>query len=316
MPKGRLYMDNYGIQVASQLSGIGVHTIRKWEQRYGAVSPRRDDNGRRLYSEKDIEKLQLLSDLCSIGHTIGKIAELETSELKSLLEKIGKRKLKPSKKIDLTPNINPEEVRRNLLMALELYKLDIISHELSKLKIVTSNKTLVLDIIYPLLKEVGIKILNGQISLGQELALFSILKFHLGQIIFKGYEQKFKKPNIVIFATPEGEPYELEILLGSILCSHYRINNFYLGAGLPLDSLIEAAKSLNADTIVLGTNELLRGKDKQKDLYFSRLLKRTKGSIQICALGGSEKNWDKILDDKNFKLFPSISKLDNFLQNI
>ena len=92
-------MDNYGIQIASQLSGIGVHTIRKWEQRYGAVNPRRDDNGRRLYSEKDIEKLQLLSELCSIGHTIGKIADLEAVELKSLLKKIGRRKFDSPKRV-------------------------------------------------------------------------------------------------------------------------------------------------------------------------------------------------------------------------
>ena len=309
-------MDNYGIQVASKLSGIGVHTIRKWEQRYGAVSPRRDSNGRRSYTEKDIEKLQLLFELCSIGHTIGKIANLDINELQGLLKKIGNRNFESRTEIELTPTINPEEVRRNLFMALELYKLDIISHELSKLKIMTSSKALALDIVYPLLREVGIKILNGQLSIGQELALFSILKFHLGQIIFKSYEQKFKKPNVVIFATPEGESYELEILLGSILCSHYGINSFYLGAGLPLDSLVEAANSLGADTIILGTNELLRGKNQQKDLYFSRLLNRTKGKIRICALGGNEKDWDKIQDDTNFKFFPSISKLDSFLQKL
>ena len=309
-------MNNYGIQIASQLSGIGVHTIRKWEQRYEAVSPERDDNGRRLYSEKDIQKLQLLSELCSIGHTIGKIAGLDTKELQSLLKKIGRRDFKPTKVVDLTPNINPEEIRQNLFLALELYRLDIISHELSKLKIVTSTKTLVLDIIYPLLLEVGSKILNGQISMGQELALFSIIKFQLGQIIYKSYEQNFKRPNIIIFATPEGEPYELEILLGSILCSHYGINNFYLGAGLPLDSLVEAANSLNADTIILGTNEILREKSKQKDLYFSRLLKRTKGKMKICALGGSDRDWKNLSSNNNFKLLSSISQADNFLKNL
>ena len=118
-------MDNYGIQVASTLSGIGVHTIRKWEQRYGAVSPRRDTNGRRSYTEKDIEKLQLLFELCSIGHTIGKIANLDINELKGLLKKIGNRKFESRVEVELTPTINPEEVRRNLFMALELYKLDI-----------------------------------------------------------------------------------------------------------------------------------------------------------------------------------------------
>ena len=51
-------MGKYNIQIASKLSGVGTHTLRAWEKRYGAVVPTRNDSGRRLYSDEDIEKLQ------------------------------------------------------------------------------------------------------------------------------------------------------------------------------------------------------------------------------------------------------------------
>ena len=56
-------MGKYNIQIASKLSGVGTHTLRAWEKRYGAVIPMRNESGRRLYSDDDVEKLRLLSEL-------------------------------------------------------------------------------------------------------------------------------------------------------------------------------------------------------------------------------------------------------------
>ena len=81
-PKG-----HYSIQLASKISGVGVHTIRAWEKRYQAVVPQRNTSGRREYNDKDIERLSLLSELCTLGHSIGKIANLSTEDLKVQLQK-------------------------------------------------------------------------------------------------------------------------------------------------------------------------------------------------------------------------------------
>lgn len=82
----------YTIQMASKLSGVGVHTIRAWEKRYKALEPSRDASGHRTYSKTDVEKLILLSELCLLGYTISKVANLSIPELKELLIDLGKRK--------------------------------------------------------------------------------------------------------------------------------------------------------------------------------------------------------------------------------
>ena len=45
------------------MTGLTDHTIRVWERRYSAVVAERADNGRRQYSEQDVEKLGLLKRL-------------------------------------------------------------------------------------------------------------------------------------------------------------------------------------------------------------------------------------------------------------
>ena len=82
-------MGKYNIQIASKLSGVGTHTLRAWEKRYGAVVATRNDSGRRLYSDEDIEKLRLLSELCSLCSSIGTIAKNSVEDLKGFLKKMG-----------------------------------------------------------------------------------------------------------------------------------------------------------------------------------------------------------------------------------
>lgn|GEM_PF-3304694 len=48
----------YGLKAVSAYLGVSVDTVRKWESRYGVVSPRRRSNGYRSYSAEDLEKLR------------------------------------------------------------------------------------------------------------------------------------------------------------------------------------------------------------------------------------------------------------------
>jgi DNA-binding transcriptional MerR regulator len=64
----------YGIGAVSRLTGLTDHTIRAWERRYSAVMTARAPNGRRQYTEADVQKLGLLKLLTDRGISIGRIA--------------------------------------------------------------------------------------------------------------------------------------------------------------------------------------------------------------------------------------------------
>lgn len=75
----------FAIGAVSRLLGISTHALRKWEMRYGAISPARSDGGDRRYSEDDVERLTRLATLVGQGHPIGTIASLSNDALDDLL---------------------------------------------------------------------------------------------------------------------------------------------------------------------------------------------------------------------------------------
>ena len=80
-PKPR---DNtYGIGAVAKITGLTDHTIRVWERRYEAVVAKRLDNGRRVFTAADVEKLGLLKVLTDKGISISNIARQSVDELRS-----------------------------------------------------------------------------------------------------------------------------------------------------------------------------------------------------------------------------------------
>ena len=71
----------YRIGAVCRITGLSPHVLRVWEKRYGVVSPIRLENNRRLYSERDLNKLIQLKALVDDGHAIGSIAGLAPEEL-------------------------------------------------------------------------------------------------------------------------------------------------------------------------------------------------------------------------------------------
>jgi len=62
--------DEHPIQVVARRTGLSADVIRVWERRYSVVNPKRASNSRRLYSDEDVEKLNLLRRATSAGDGI------------------------------------------------------------------------------------------------------------------------------------------------------------------------------------------------------------------------------------------------------
>src|SRR4051794_35592575 len=84
MPDLPSTVPRYPVRLVASRTGLSAHVLRAWERRYGVVSPTRSEGGQRLYSDFDIERLLRLRRLAERGHSIGRIAALELSELVEL----------------------------------------------------------------------------------------------------------------------------------------------------------------------------------------------------------------------------------------
>jgi DNA-binding transcriptional MerR regulator len=65
----------YPIRPVAQMTGLSIDTLRAWERRYDAVTPRRAERGR-VYRDAEVARLRHLAELVDRGHAIGTIARL------------------------------------------------------------------------------------------------------------------------------------------------------------------------------------------------------------------------------------------------
>jgi DNA-binding transcriptional MerR regulator len=300
---------DYSIQFVSNITGINPHTIRAWEKRYSAVVPKRNESGRRVYNEEEVQRLQLLHDLVEVGNNISDIANQPSEHLKALHEQYVKTApLKNKKKEGAAIDFN--SVLQNLILALDNYKLDIINHEFEKLVEGLDPRAFALDLIAPLLHEVGVQVLSKRINTGQEHSLSAIIKFHVGKILYgnaKSESSKRRAP--ILLTTPEGELHEFGIMIAALLCVHYDLNYVYLGTNMPADALADTAKQIDAGTVIIGVSPFLnKEKPEFTKNYINTLSDSLPEKTKLWVGGG---NIDStIYPEPLIKIIPSLQSLD------
>jgi DNA-binding transcriptional MerR regulator len=82
------------IGAVARLTGISVHTLRKWEDRYGAVEPRRTEGGERVYTRTDLKRLAYIKRLANAGLSLREIAGQSLDELENAWEQASGMQMK------------------------------------------------------------------------------------------------------------------------------------------------------------------------------------------------------------------------------
>ncbi len=69
----------YSISVASELSQVGLQTLRLYERR-GLIHPQRTAGGTRRYSENDITRIRRITELVATGVNLPGVERILTLE--------------------------------------------------------------------------------------------------------------------------------------------------------------------------------------------------------------------------------------------
>lgn len=308
----------YTIQMASKISGVGVHTIRAWEKRYKALVPVRDASGHRTYSKTDVEKLMLLSELCLLGYTISKVAGLTIPELKDLLKDLGKTEASfESTDFNLINDtkltIDPTQSLPILNFALKSYKLDVITQELGKLKTLLSPREFALQILLPLSDSLAQAYSSGAFTSSQEQAVRSLLKFHMGYNLYHPVEKKEKINLNVIVSGMEGDLNDLALGSVGLLCGHYGFHYTYLGADITYEALSDTVKSLEANVVIVGPSNVHNqlGKSHFQN-YIEKLSGKLSPQTELVVAGKSELELEKI-PSKRLVILKTLDAVDEYL---
>ena len=266
------------IAVVSRRTGLSQLLLRAWERRYGAVQPGRTETGRRLYSDADVRKLQLLSRLTDHGHRIGDIAELDEAALQSLVLETAAEPVVPT---PLPAVSDVDELLGASLQAIADLDATRLEGLLARASVVLSRPVLRRDLLQPLLVEVGERWHEGTLRVAHEHLATSVIRAFLAGLSL-GKAAPPGAPTVVV-TTLAGHRHELGALMAASLAVDAGWRVLYLGPDLPAEEIALAAQESGSRAVVLS---LSYPQDDPGTMEQLRALRRFVGDRVAILAGG------------------------------
>ena len=306
-------MDNknlYTIKYVSQRTGLTPHVIRAWEKRYQAVVPQRSPKNRRLYSEDDVKRLQLLKRITDAGHTISQVANLSTDDLSDLAQRdgpvaprISENYFRSARKSDADSyyreclsavlNLDPEELE----LAYDRALIDL------------TRPLLIRDVIVPLFEEIGNLWRNGSLKIVNEHMASSVTRTFLLNLL-RTTEVSGSAPKIVI-ATTAGQWHDIGALIVALKAAEYGWQAVYFGPNLPAEEIAAGVKQCNARAVAVSITHLL---DPHPLVEEMRKLRKYVGKDIALFVGGQAVgNQTQILSEIGVKFITNLDQLSEEL---
>lgn len=296
--------DRYNLRQVIELTGLSEFTLRGWENRYKAFSPRREPNGRRTYSRDEIERALLLRELTERGARIGEIARLPLSGLKGLVKAEGRAVTAP-------PGLYEDEIAEILSLVTQQKWAELKESLRAILKPSAADDVLT-DFLGPLLSQMGAMVAQGILSISQEHIFSSLIRERLF-VVHDGSRTATAEPRIVI-ATPEGDYHELGILTAHAMAGRRSCDSLYLGPNTPKADLCETVLRYRA-THVLIASTVTKSEGAADDLlmYLNYLDRHLPPGVSLWA-GGRNSVPPGTRFGRDFFAFSSLREYDAALR--
>jgi DNA-binding transcriptional MerR regulator/methylmalonyl-CoA mutase cobalamin-binding subunit len=237
----------YPIQLVARLTGLSAHVIRIWEQRYRAVEPHRTPTNRRLYSQRDIDRLNLLRDVTHAGHSIGQIAQLPTDKLGKLVAASSSLSVPPAR--PPAPAQPTGSFLDECLAAIKSLDAHALDDALKRGSIALGAFGLLQRVAAPLAQALGDFWRDGTFTAAHEHFASAALRVFLANSA-KPFGAMDHAP-VLIVATPAGQVHELGALLVGAAAANLGWQVTYLGASLPAAEIAGAAQQRRARAVAL-----------------------------------------------------------------
>lgn len=234
------------VRVAAQRSGVNPHVLRAWERRHRVVAPGRSEGGQRLYSDLDVERLRLLNQLTSRGHSIGRLANLPLDEL----SRITREEEKPrATRTDSAAGVRASEFRSAAFHAAQCLAAGELHAVLERAAVSLGVPAFLDQVAAPSIREIGEGWQEGTITVGQEHLATAVFRRVLGWII-ETFEVNEAAARLVV-ATPPHQAHELGALMAAAAAATEGWEIIYLGADVPVSDILGGAQQVGAKAVGL-----------------------------------------------------------------
>lgn len=231
------------IQSVAEKTGLTPDVIRIWERRYNVVAPERTPSNQRLYSDDDIERLNLLRRVTEQGRRISAIASLSNDELRDITET-----LRPPQPRPLTDtNLDVEKSISDAIAAITELDPTQLERTLDQAFISLGSVGFMMRFISPLMDQVGDLWRTGAVRTCQEHFSSAHVRSFLGRYMLEANTDS-KGPRLIA-ATLPGQLHELGATMSAVVAAQIGWNVIYLGPSVPLEEILFSAECKEARAI-------------------------------------------------------------------
>lgn len=299
------------IQVVARRTGLTADVIRIWERRYGAVSPQRTATGRRLYSDGDVRRLQLLREATEGGRRIGDVAQLPLDELDALVS-ADRQASVPTARGSLQRGGSAGRLLQLCLDAVDRMDAEALERTLDGAAVTLTLPVLLETLVTPLLRTIGDRWHAGTLRVGQEHLAASVVRSFLGRLS-RTSNMDGAGPTLVV-TTPVGQNHELGALMAAITAGSEGWHVVHLNPNTPADEIAAAALATDARAVALS---MVYPPDDPRISEELRALRRHLPAEQTLLVGGSASDaYADILQEVGAVRLETLTDLRTCLQSL
>ena len=238
-----VFNSRYSIKQAAELTGLTKPQIRKWEERYQIVTPERLDNGYRIYSEEDIERLIKVKETIDQGFSI-----------KQALQRIKKLDQKKQHKTSSNHLFHQQQIENNYY-TFQLLKQGEVCNEKEMIMILqrafheNGLKFLIDSVVQPFLKEIGERWRKGTWTEFQEHIASNVIKDYLIQL--RRNFSSIDKREVILGSCLPYERHEIPVHLILLIAMMQGWDTVFLGSSPAPGAIEEYVKKTKPKKVVL-----------------------------------------------------------------
>src|SRR3954469_4092727 len=177
------------IAALTRRTGVPPDTIRKWEQRYGVLTPERTSGGQRRYTERDVARVEWLRPRLAEGYRIGEAA--------TLLGTSG------------VAGTTPDELRAELVEAAARSDVQALAAAVEQTLSLDDVAEAFAEVLAPALVEVGERWRSGELTVAQEHLATSAVSSSLQRLLA---DARGSVRGVAVLACAPGERHEIGLM--------------------------------------------------------------------------------------------------------
>lgn len=227
-------------------TGIGEHTLRAWERRFGFPKPRRLPSGHRRYTSDQVQQLLLINAALAQGYRAGDVVPLPKDRLEELLRECGALEQQASAPVRADAWIE------DVLEAVRRLDRPVLHAALQREAATLGVPRFLRERVAPLLQEIGDGWSRGDLDIRHEHFCSEVIEDHLRSLRQPLEASASGRPVVLASLPDEHHSLGLHIVALAVVARQRAVR--VLGPHSPPGEIAAAAAALDAAAVGLSVS--------------------------------------------------------------